>query len=168
MRTLILPLTLLAFSLAGCDLRSDTAKREMEKFSGTPTPTITPAPELPPVDPADIVNVDTTLDGDLISVNGPQPKQNVSCDKYNIVTVNVNASVINIKGVCHRVVVNGDVNQITVDASMEFVFNGTGNEIKYSKFANGKRPLVVQNQAGNTTEHSPSGSPTQTPTAKKK
>jgi hypothetical protein len=168
MRTLILLLTLSATILSGCDLRSDTAKREMEKFSGTPTPTITPLPDLPPVDPADIVSVDTTQDGDIISVNGPQPKQNISCAKYNIVTVNVNGTAINIKGVCHRIVVNGDVNQIWVDASTEYVFNGTGNEVKYSKYPNGKRPLVVQNQAGNTIEHSPTASPTKTPNPTKR
>jgi hypothetical protein len=41
---------------------------------------------------------------------------------------------------------------VTIDAAMGLVFNGTGNAVKYTRFANGKRPTITQNQGGNDVE----------------
>jgi len=127
----------------------------MEKFSGTPTPPISPTPVETPIDPADIVNVDVNSEGDRISINGDSQTKPAACSKFNSVLVNGNADVITIKGPCRQIMVNGDNNEITADAAMEFVFNGTGNTVTYSRFPNGKRPSIVENQAGNTVEKIP-------------
>lgn len=153
MKNFIAICCLLAVAIfAACDLRSETAKREMEKFSGTPTPSISPTPTPEPIDPADIVNVDTSQTGPSISIDGYEIKRSVNCTKYNRVLVNGDKSTITIKGVCRQVMINGDKNSVTADAAMEFVINGSENTVSYSKFANGKRPSVIENKPGNTIE----------------
>ncbi|MBV9215814.1 MAG: DUF3060 domain-containing protein [Acidobacteria bacterium] len=149
-----LALLLLTAILVSCDLRSETAKKEMEKFSGTPTPVpaYSISPEPTPVDPADVAAVDTMQLGDPLTADGHQQHKTLNCTKYNPVTVNGNESVVTVKGVCRRVMINGDGNQVSVEAAMEFVFNGTNNRLTFSKFANGKQPLVTQNMQGNTVE----------------
>jgi len=67
--------------VASCDMRSGTAKEEMDKFSGTPTPTITPRPTPTPIDPADAVQVDTSQDGETLTVNGDKPNKAATCKK---------------------------------------------------------------------------------------
>jgi len=140
---------------ASCDMRSGTAKEEMEKFSGTPTPTITPTATPTPIDPGDIVQVDTSVEGDVLSVNGQAQKTTLKCDKFNRVMINSGASTITITGACSQIMVNGNGNQITADAASEFVFNGADNSLKYARFANGKQPLVTDNQSANRVEKIP-------------
>lgn len=137
---------------SSCDLRSETAKREMEKFTSSPTPPISPTPTLEPIDPADIANVDTSQDGPQISIDGYEQKKSANCTKYNRVMVNGDKSVVTIKGVCRQIMINGDKNQVTAEAAMEYVVNGSENTVGYSKFANGKRPSIVENKPGNTIE----------------
>ena len=145
-----LPLLLVvAFAcLTACE-PSGIAKEEMEKFSGTPTPTFAPIVTPTPVDPADIVQVDTSLDGDTLSVNGYQQSSRLKCDKYNNVRVNGDENVVTITGACRQVIVNGDKNQVTAEAAIEFAFNGTENKVTFSHFANGKRPAIIENLGGN-------------------
>jgi hypothetical protein len=141
--------------IASCDMRSGTAKEEMEKFSGTPTPTISPTATPTPIDPGDIVQVDTSVEGDVLSVNGQAQKTTLKCDKFNRVMINSNVSTINITGACSQIMVNGSGNQITADAASEFVFNGADNSLKYARFANGKQPFVTDNQSANKVEKIP-------------
>jgi hypothetical protein len=131
------------------DYRSGTAKAEMDKFSGTPTPSITPTPEATPIDPADIVQVDTSIESNTLTVNGHIQKQTVNCTKYDRVYVNGSGTTAMITGACRQIMVNGDKDQITADAVTEFVFNGTGNSVTYSRFVNGKVPSIVENMSGN-------------------
>ena len=145
-------LLLLIATEGACDFRSGTAKEEMDKFSGTPTPTITPAPTPEPVDPADVVQVDTSLEGDLLTVNNSTPNKTVTCKKFDQVMVNCSGSEVTINGACRQIMVNGSSNQIKADAAMEFVLNGSGNTLRYSRVVNGKRPTVAENQAGNNIE----------------
>jgi len=157
MKILLLSLTIfLIVTLTACQ-PSGTAKNEMEKFSGTPTPypSFSPTPEETPINPADIVQVDTSLDGDVLTVNGDGLKKTVDCKKYDQVMINGNSITATIKGACRRITVNGDGNQVTADAVMELVFNGTENKITYSHFPNGKRPSVTENQKGNVIEQVP-------------
>ena len=135
-----------------CDLRSDTAKREMEEFSGTPTPSISPTPTEIPIAATDILTVDTSQTGPAISIDGYEQKKSVACTKYNRVMVNGDDNTIAIKGACSQIMINGDNNQITADASMAYILNGSENTVKYSKYANGKRPIVTENKPGNTIE----------------
>ncbi|MFM9903279.1 MAG: DUF3060 domain-containing protein [Pyrinomonadaceae bacterium] len=135
--------------LTSCDVRSGIAKEEMEKYNPTPTPTFAPIPSPSPVDPADMLTVDTTLEGQTIAVNSYSATQTVACKKFNRVMVNGDDNVITIKGVCRQIMVNGDRNKITGDAAMEFVLNGTENTVNYAYFANGRRPSVIEGRAGN-------------------
>lgn len=149
---LIISLTFSAALLIACE-PSGRAKQEMDKFSGTPTPLPTALPTETPIDPADIVQVDTSLDGDNLSVNAGEQKKTLDCNKFNNVMINADASVITIKGACRKLTINGDGNQVTADAIAEMAFNGTSNTVNYSRFPNGKPPLVTQNTSGNTVEH---------------
>jgi len=80
----------------------------------------------------------------------------------------VDASVVSIKGVCQKVTVNGDRNQVTAEAAMEFAFNGTENSVSYSKFANGKQPIVTDDQANNTVDFAAGQEQKATGSSKKK
>ena len=141
--------------LTSCDLRSDIAKKEMEKFSGTPTPVPSPTVAEKPIDPADVVQVDTNLEGETIGINGDQQKKTIACTKFNNVMINGDGAVATITGVCRRIMFNGNGNKITADAATEIVFNGSQNTLIYSRFPNGKRPIVTQNRPDNTVEHAP-------------
>jgi hypothetical protein len=77
----------------------------------------------------------------------------LACTKYNLVMINGDSSEVIISGACQKVTVNGDGNQITADASVEFALNGSENKITYSRFPNGRRPIVTENLKGNTIEH---------------
>jgi hypothetical protein len=139
-------------ALESCDLRSGIAKEEMEKFGPSSTPAISPRPAATPIDFGDIVEVDTTSDGDLLSANGDNQNTTTACTEFNRLLVNGDDSVITVKGVCRQIMINGDRNNITADAAMEFVFNGTENIIRYARFPNGKQPSVIENRPGNITE----------------
>lgn len=137
---------------SACDVRSETAKREMEKFTSSPTPYFSPIPTPTPVDPADSVTIDTSQDGETIHINGYKEKLSRNCQKFNRVLINGDDNEVTIKGVCRQIMVNGDRNKITSDAAMEFVFNGSENTLKHSRFVNSKPPVIVENRAGNQIE----------------
>lgn len=156
MKALLIVISLISFAAAtSCDMRSGTAKQEMEKFSGTPTPTITPLLTPTPVDPTEVVQVENTQDGERLTVNGLQQNKTVTCNKFDRVMINGSESTVTINGVCRQIMVNGDGNQITADAAAEIVLNGTSNSLKYSRFVNGKQPLISENQSGNLIEKIP-------------
>jgi hypothetical protein len=142
----------LIVGLVSCDLRSGTAKDEMEKFSGSPTPTISPVPTPTPVDPADVFKVDTAQEGDTLTVNRNEPKKTLNCAKFDQVMINSTGSVVTISGACSQIMVNGDGNRISADAVSEVVLNGTENSLKYMRFVNGKQPIVIENKPGNVIE----------------
>ncbi len=146
------PLTSLILICTSCDLRSGTAKEEMEKWETKPTQAITPSPTPTPVDPTEIVTVDTSTEGDRLSANGHTQQSTVACTKFNRLLVNGNDAVVNVTGACRQIMVNGDRNKIRLDAAMEFVLNGSENEIKYSRYVNGKAPSIVENKTGNIIE----------------
>ena len=143
----------LAFVM-GCDIQSGIAKKSVEKYMPTPTPTVVPTPPEEPIDPADIVNVDISQQGPLISVNGPEVTKPYNCSRYNRVMINLSNKKVTIKGACSQIMVNGDGNEIAAEGTMEFVFNGSGNKATYTKFPNGKRPRVTDN-GGNLVEKAP-------------
>jgi hypothetical protein len=140
------------FVIASCDLRSETAKRSMERFTSGPTPQLSPAPTESPVDPSDVANVDTSVEGDPIYIDGPDLKRTVNCTKFNSVKINGNKNKVTISGICKQIMINGDGNRVIADAAMEYVFNGTENVLKYSRFVNGKRPVITENRGGNEIE----------------
>ncbi|MFT3745958.1 MAG: DUF3060 domain-containing protein [Pyrinomonadaceae bacterium] len=138
--------------LASCDVRSGTAKEEMEKFSGSPTPTFAPPSPEPTPDPADSIAVDVSVEGSTITVLGYKEKKNAVCSKFDRVMINGDDNIVTIKGGCSQVVANGDRNQITAEASLAFVLNGSENTVKYTKYINGRRPTITEPIGGNTIE----------------
>lgn len=148
-------------------MRSGIAKKEMEKYELAPTPTIAPPPSGTPIDRADIVEVEIDQQGDPISIDGLRQNKIVTCTKFNRVTINGDESVVTVKGACGEIMINGDRNIITAAAAAAFVFNGSENIVKYSRFANGKQPSVIDNRGGNSIEKVPA-QPTTTDQQRKK
>lgn len=149
---LILTPILIGFA-AGCDVQSGMTKKGLEKYNPSPTPEIVKQVE-EPIDPADIVNVDTAQSGPTLVVNRERGKAPLDCSKYNKVNVNGDGYTVEIKGVCKQIMVNGDRNKITGGAYTEIVLNGEDNEVKFYKYANGKRPIITQNAGANIIEKS--------------
>ncbi len=135
---------------AACDVQSGITKKSVEKFEPSPTPTIVKATPEPPIDPADIVSVDTSTPGPVLSVNRSADKKPVDCAKFNNVNVNADQQEVVIKGACNKLMINGDGNRITGVAFNEIIINGTDNNIEHTKYLNGRRPVVADNASGNT------------------
>lgn len=148
---LIFSLVAVAFA-AACDVQSGITKNAVEKYGPTPTPSVMPTPVEEPIDPADVVQVDTSLNGPMIPVNESQQKKTVNCDKFNQVQVNGSDAEITVKGACSNITVNGNGNRIAMEAVSTITFNGNDNKVTYSRIANGKRPFVTDNKRTNTTE----------------
>src|SRR5688572_11274977 len=148
MRNQLIAFAVLSVSIfVSCDAQSDMAKKGVEKYVTTPTPGVTPTPE-EPIDPADVVQASSTERGPVITVNREQDKLNLACDKYNRVMINGSGHVVTIRGVCSQIMLNGHNHDVTVDAVTEIVFNGNDNKVRYSRYANGKRPIVTKNSKG--------------------
>lgn len=143
---------ILLSTLTSCDVQSGITKKSVEEYQPTPLPSVAPTPVETPIDPADVVEVDIAQQGDLISLNEPKMKKTVTCDKYNQVMLNDSDGVITIKGACRQIMINGNRNDVTAEAVMSVVFNGEENKVKYSRYANGKRPVITNNKPGNITE----------------
>ena len=153
MKILLIPFAIISISIvASCDVQSGITKQSVEKYGPTPTPSISPTPTEEPIDPADIVQVDTSDQGPSLTVNSPTDKMNLVCNKYNRVMVNGGDKVVTVKGACSQIMLNGNRNEVTAEAVMEIIFNGTENKVRYSRYANGKRPVVTDNQGGNVSE----------------
>ncbi len=148
---IILSLVVVA-GFSACDVQSGITKKAVEKYEPTPKPSVSPTPVEAPIDPADVVQVDTSQQGEMISFNKPKETKTVTCDKYNQVMINNSDNIITIKGACSQIMVNGARNTVNAEATMVVVFNGVENKLTYSKFANGKRPLITDNKSGNTAE----------------
>ena len=152
MKTLTLCTALIiSVFLSACDVQSGMTKKGLEEYNPTPTPKINiPTPE--PIDPADSIEVDVAQTGPQISINKAEPNKTVNCDKYNRVTINGNEREVTIKGACKQIMINGDRNKVTAHAAAEIVLNGTENTVQYTKYANGKRPVIAENSSPNTVE----------------
>jgi hypothetical protein len=140
------------FVASACSVQSGITQKSVEKYAPTPVPSVSPTPVEAPIDPADVVEVDTTLQGTVLSVNRPKDKTSLNCNKYDRVMVNAVDTVITIKGACSQIMINGDRNDVTAEAVMSIIYNGTENKVRYSKYGNGKRPMITENKPGNTTE----------------
>ena len=134
---------------SACDVQSGIASKSVEKYVPTPTPEKT-VEVVEKIDPADIVTVDTATQGDQISINPSDNKPNIDCKKYNRVIINGDAKTFTIKGACRQILVNGDRNKITAAAFSEIVLNGYDNVVEYSKYVNGRQPVVADNGKTNT------------------
>jgi hypothetical protein len=149
---LITSVIILIAMVMSCDIQSEIAKKSVEKYGPTPTPSIFPTPPEEPIDPADVVEVDTGASGPLIQINSAQDKMNLVCDKYNRVMVNGAPKVVRVKGGCSQIMLNGNGHEVTAEAASEIVFNGADNKVRYWRYVNGKRPVVTDNKRGNVSE----------------
>lgn len=154
MKILLILFTILSIAvLASCEVQSEMSKKGVEKYVTTPTPVVSPTPTQEPIDPADVVQVDTAVEqGPSITINSAKDKMNVVCSKYNRVMVNGGDKVATVKGACSQIMINGNKNDVTAEAVGEIIFNGSDNRVRYSRFANGKRPIVTDNKGGNVAE----------------
>ena len=140
----------LSLFITGCELQSGITQKSLEKYQPTPTPEkIATAPE-EPIDPADVLNADITLDGPTLSVNRETDKKDLNCDKYNRVTVNADEQKVKITGACSKIVVNGRGNHVSVEGSTEIVTYGQNNTVEYSKYVSGKKPIITDSNGTNT------------------
>ena len=136
--------------VSGCDVQSGITQKSLEKYQPTPTPERIATPPEEPIDPADVLNVDVTLDGPTLSVNKETDKKNLNCDKYNRVTINADDQKVKITGGCSKIVVNGRGNQIDAAGSTEIIAYGQNNTINYTKYVSGKKPLITDTSGTNT------------------
>lgn len=141
---------LLSLFMTGCDVQSGITQKSLEKYQPTPTPEKIATPPEEPIDPADVLNADITLDGPTLSVNRETDKKNLNCDKYNRVTVNADEQKVKITGACSKIVVNGRGNQIEAVGATEIISYGQNNTITYTKYVSGKRPLITDTSGTNT------------------
>lgn len=142
---------IIAVTSIGCEVQSDITKKSLEKFLPTPSPEKTAFKE-EPIDPSEIITADTATEGPQIFISRATDKKKITCDKYNRVMVNGNGHTVVISGACSRIMVNGDSNNVTAAAAAEIVTNGSGNTVEYSKFVNGKKPIITDNSGQNTIE----------------
>jgi uncharacterized Zn-binding protein involved in type VI secretion len=146
---LLLAVFVVSLFLVACDVQSGIASKSVEKYVPTPTPEKS-VEVVEKIDTADIDTVDTATQGDQISINPSDSKANVDCKKYNRVIINGDAKTFVIKGACQQILVNGDRNKITTVAFSEIVLNGYDNIVEYSKYVNGKQPVITDNGKTNT------------------
>lgn len=142
---------ILSFVLAGCEVQSDISKKSVEEYQPTPTPAIVrQTPE--PIDPADVVAADISKQGPTIFANEDSGKKTVNCKEYNRVMINGSQNEITITGVCSQIMVNGHGNIVSAVAAAEIITYGRENEVSYTKFANGNRPMINDSAGSNTIE----------------
>jgi Protein of unknown function (DUF3060) len=132
-----------------CDVQSGITKKSVEKYAPSPTPEKT-VEVVEQIDPADVVTVDVAVEGPQLSINKGDNKTTLDCNKYNRVQINDDARNVTIKGVCKRLMINGDRNQVAAAVVSEIALNGFGNTVQYSKYANGKKPVITDNGRDNT------------------
>ena len=120
--------------------------------SATPKPTQTPLVRTADqIDPADVVNVDTAAEpGETLYVNEGPEKVTLKCDKYNRVMINGSDNEVTITGVCSQIAINGKMNRVNAVAAAEIITYGTENTVQYSKYANGKKPVITDTSKTNT------------------
>jgi hypothetical protein len=145
----LLTLSVTLFS-ASCNVQSGITQKSLENYQPTPTPEKIARPTEEPIDPAHVVNADTSTEGPNLSVNRETDKTNINCNKYNRVTINASGLEVKIVGACSRIMVNGRQNRITAVAATEITAFGQNNTIEYTKYLNGKKPVITDSSGTNT------------------
>lgn len=116
-----------------------------------PRPTQTPLVRTTEqIDPADVINANTTEPGETLYANKPSEKLTLNCDKFNRVMINGSENEVTITGVCSQITINGKMNRVTAVAAAEIIAYGTENTVQYTKYANGKKPVITDTSKTNT------------------
>lgn len=145
-------LAALVIVAASCDVQSGMSRKSVEKYMPSPTPEVKAAATPEPVDPAESITVAASDQGPDISVDEAAGAKTVTCGKYNRVIINTMDAKITVKGACRQLMINGDGNKITLDATTDIVINGEKNAVTYAKYVNAKRPDVKDNGSENSIE----------------
>ena len=140
---LIVVLALVLLSACG----SEPATPVSEAPKATPTPLVRTAEQ---IDPADVINADASEPGETLFANKDAEKLTLKCDKFNRVTINGSDNEVAITGVCSQITINGRMNRVTAVAAAEILAYGTENTVQYSKYANGKKPVITDTSKTNT------------------
>ena len=150
-KSLITMVAVFGLALAGCEVQSDIAKKSVEDLKPSPTPArVQQTPE--PIDPADVATADTTKQGATLFANEDDGKKSLNCKEYNRVMINGSRNEVTITGVCSQIMVNGHENKVAAVAAAEIITYGSSNEVSYSKFANGNRPVINDSAGSNIVE----------------
>ena len=145
MRYTALVTLLFVVIISGCGGQAPTAN------SGTLRPTQTPLVRTAEqIDPADVINADIAEPGETLFANEASEKVTLKCDKFNRVMINGSENEVNITGVCSQITINGRMNRVTAVAAAEILAYGPENTVQYSKYANGKKPLITDTSKTNT------------------
>lgn len=130
-----------------CACGSEPATPVSEAPRPTPTPLVRTAEQ---IDPADVINAETSEPGETLFANKDAEKLTLKCDKFNRVTINGSDNEVTITGVCSQITINGRLNRVTAVAAAEILAYGTENTVQYSKYANGKKPVITDTSKTNT------------------
>lgn len=137
--------------LFGVFLLTSCGSQNSPPVSETARPTQTPLVRTTEqIDPADVLNADTSESGETLYVNKGPEKVSLKCDKYNRVMINGSDNEVTISGVCSQILINGRMNRVTAIAAAEILAYGAENTVQYSKYANGKKPVVTDTSGTNT------------------
>ena len=145
MRFTALPILLSALILLSACGSQPTTNSEAPRPTQTPLVRVTEQ-----IDPADILNSDTTEPGETLYANKASEKLTLKCDKFNRVLINGSDNEVTITGVCSQITINGRMNRVTAVAVAEILAYGTENTVQYSKYANGKKPVITDTSKTNT------------------
>jgi hypothetical protein len=141
--SLIAVLALALLSACG----SEPATPASEAPRPTPTPLVRTTEQ---IDPADVINAPTTEPGETLYANEGSEKVTLKCDKYNRVMINGSENEVTITGVCSQITINGKMNRVVATAAAEIIAYGPENTVQYSKYANGKKPVITDTSKTNT------------------
>jgi hypothetical protein len=145
MRYTALPLFLFALVLLSACGSQPATNSEVPRPTQTPLVRVTEQ-----IDPADVINADTTEPGETLYANKGSEKLTLKCDKFNRVMINGSENEVTITGVCSQITINGKMNRVIAVAAAEIIAYGTENTVQYSKYANGKKPVITDTSKTNT------------------
>jgi len=143
--------TALPALLFACVLLSACGNPAPTPVAEAPVPTQTPLVRIAEqIDLADVVTADISEPGETLYANKASEKLTLKCDKFNRVMINGSDNEVTITGVCSQITINGRMNRVTAVAAAEINAYGTENTVQYSKYANGKKPVVTDTSKTNT------------------
>lgn len=105
-------------------------------------------------DPSDVIEADISDPGPTLLVSEETDRKDLKCDRYNRVMINSSDNKISITGACNQILVNGHRNRVTAAGAVEIIAYGSENTVEYSKYVNGKRPMITDTSGTNTISRS--------------
>lgn len=88
----------------------------------------------------------------VLVIHDSKDAQTFNADGQDV-TVNGSHNKITITGTCHALTISGDANAVTLEDVSSISITGEGNEVQWSKAANGTRPQVTDLGKSNRITH---------------